>query len=117
MVSKFFDKKSALLVWPETLTTRDKSSSGEAIKNEITSNKELTAELHKPIVRKFEKRKVHSSFIDNIWCADLTGMQLINEFNKGFRFLLCVMDIYGKHTWVIPLKDNLIMYKVLQYNN
>ena len=112
MVSRFFDKKSALLVWSETLTTRDKSSSGEAIKNEITSNKELTAELHEPIVRKFEKRKVHSSFIDNIWCADLTGMQLMNKFNKGFRILLCVMDIYGKHTWVIPLKDNLIMYKV-----
>ena len=117
MVSKFFDKKSALLVWSETLTTRHKSSSGEGIKNEITSNKELTAKLHKPIVRKFEKRKVHSSFVDNIWCSDLTGMQLINKFNKGFRFLLCVMDIYGKHTWVIPLKDNLIMYKVLQYNN
>ena len=57
MVSKFFGKKSALLVWWETLTMRDKSSSGEAIKNKITSNKELMAELHKPIVRKFEKKK------------------------------------------------------------
>ena len=32
-------------------------------------------------------------------------MQLINKFNKGFRFLLCVIDIYSKYTWVIPLKD------------
>ena len=32
-------------------------------------------------------------------------MQLISEFNKGFRFLLCVIDIYSKYAWVIPLKD------------
>ena len=32
-------------------------------------------------------------------------MQLISKFNKGFRFLLCVIDIYSKYEWVIPLKD------------
>ena len=32
-------------------------------------------------------------------------MQLINTFNKGFRFLLCVVNIYSKYAWVIPLKD------------
>ena len=31
-------------------------------------------------------------------------MQLINKFNKGIRFLVCVIDIYSKYTWVIPLK-------------
>ena len=45
-----------------------------AIKNEIISNKELGEELHKPIIRKFEKGKVHSPFIDNIWSADLADM-------------------------------------------
>ena len=53
---------------------RDKSASGRAIKNENISNKELADELHKPIIRKFEKGKVHSSFIDNIWGADLADM-------------------------------------------
>ena len=43
----------------------DKKTSGEATKNEM-SNKELAEELHKPIIKKFERRKVHSSFIDNI---------------------------------------------------
>ena len=49
-----------------------------AIKNEIISNKELVEELHKPIIRKFEKRKVLSPFIDNILGADLTDTQLIS---------------------------------------
>ena len=37
--------------------------------------------------------------------ADLADMQLINKFNKGFRFLLCVSDIYSKYSWVFPWKD------------
>ena len=70
MVYKFFDKKN----------------SGCDIKNENITNKELAEELHKLIIRKIKKRKVHSPFIDNIWGADLTYMQLISKFNKGFRF-------------------------------
>ena len=48
---------------------------------------------------------MHSSFKDNIWGVDLVDMQLLSKFNKGFRFLLCVIDTYSKHAWVIPLKD------------
>ena len=54
MVYKFFDKKA----------------SGSGIKNENISNKQLAEELYKPIIRKFNKRKVHAPFIDNIWGAD-----------------------------------------------
>ena len=50
------------------------------------SNKELAEELHKPTIRKFNKRKVHSSFIDNISGTDLADMQLISQFNKRNRF-------------------------------
>ena len=69
------------------------------------ATQELAEELHKPVIKKFKKRRVHSTFIDNIWLADLADMQLISKFNKGFRFLLCVIDIYSKYAWVIPLKD------------
>ena len=65
----------------------------------------VAEELHKPNIRKSEKRKVHSSFIDNIWGADLADMQLLSKFNKGIRFLLCAIYIYSKYIWVIPLKD------------
>ena len=87
MVYKFFDKKS----------------SGSGIVNK--ENTQLADELPKPIIRKFNKRKVHSSFKDNIWGVDLADMQLYSKFNKGFRFLLCVIDIFSKYAWVVPLKD------------
>ena len=83
----------------------DKKGSGETVKNKNISNKrpldlaprELAKELHKPIIRRFNKRKLHSSFTDNIWGGYLADMQLINRFNKGFRFLLCVIDLYCKY--------------------
>ena len=98
MVYKLFVKKSALLT--------DKFISGSGVgNNEIKQNFQLVKELHKPIIRKFQKRKVYSLFKDNIWGADLADMQLISKFNKGFRFLLCVIDIFSKYAWVVPLKD------------
>ena len=48
---------------------------------------------------------MNSSFRDNIWSEDLADMQLLCKFNKGFIFLLCVIDIFSKYAWVIPLKD------------
>ena len=93
------------------------------IKNENVSNKKLAGELNKLIIRKFNKMKVHSPFIDNIWDVDLADMQLISKFNKGFGFLLCVIDIYSKCAWVIPLKDKKaititnVFQKILEESN
>ena len=81
----------------------DKNSSGSGIVNK--ENIQLANELHKPIIKKIKKRKVHSSFRDNIWGVDLADMQLLIKFNKGFRFVLCVIDIFSKYAWVIPLRD------------
>ena len=77
MVYKFFDKRSA--------------GSGVA-NNEIKQNLQLAEGLHKPIIRNFKKRTVYSQFKDNVCCDDLADMQLIDKFNKRFRFLLCVID-------------------------
>ena len=89
MVYKFFDKKST----------------GSGVNIPLEFNKQLAKELHKPIIRNFQKITVYSGSKDNIWDADLADMQLISTFNKGFRFLLCVIDIFSKYAWVIPLKD------------
>ena len=96
IVYKFFDKKTK----GSGVTLANKS----AIKS-IPQNEQLAEELHKPIIRKLKKREVYSAFKDNIWAADLADMQLISKFNKGFRFLLCVIDIYSKYAWVVPLKN------------
>ena len=53
-----------LLQW--SINFFDKKSSGSGMKNDNITNKELAEELHKPIIRKFNKRKVHSPFIDDI---------------------------------------------------
>ena len=87
MVYKFFDKKAA--------------DSGF---KSMQQNEKLAEELHKPIIRKFKKRKMYSKLKDNIWGADLADMQLISNFNKGFRFFLCVIDIFSKYAWVVTLK-------------
>ena len=60
----------------------------------------LREELHKSIIRKFKKIKVQSPFTDNIWGADLADMRLISTFNKGIRFLLCVIEIYIIMQWL-----------------
>ena len=80
----------------------DKKNSGGTVKSEPMSNKELAEVLDKPVIRTFKKGKLHSSFIDNIWGTDLADM-----FIKGFRFLLCVIDIYSKYAWVIPYKKGI----------
>ena len=59
------------------------------------SNKELAEGLHKRIIRKLEKRKVHSYSIDNISDGDLAEMQLKSKSNNGFRFLFSI--IYDKY--------------------
>ena len=110
MVYKFFDKKTA----------------GSGLSHTIKStpqNQQLAEELHKPIIKRFKKRKVYSPFKDNIWGADLADMQLIIKFNKEFRFLLCVIDIFSKYAWVIPLKDKkgvsivIAFQKILKQSN
>ena len=92
MIYKFFDKKT-------------KGSGLSYTIKSAPQNKQLAEELHKPIIRKFKKRKIYSAFKDNIWGADLADMQLISKFNKRYKFLLCVTDIFSKNAWVVPLQD------------
>ena len=87
MVYKFFDKKS--------------SGSGVA----TDPNYQLANELHRQIIRKFKRRKVYSSFRDNIWGVDLADMQSLSKYNKGIKYLLCAIDLFSKYAWVVPLKD------------
>ena len=54
------------------------------------------------LLKKFEKQKVQSPFVDNIWGSDLLDIQSLSKFNKGIHFLLRVSDIYNKYAWAFP---------------
>ena len=107
MVYKFFDKKST----------------GSGFKKLKNNSSILADELHKPIIRKFNKRKVYSQFKDNIWGVDLADMQSLSRKNKGIKYLLCAIDLYSKDAFVIPLKDkkgiNIVnaFNKIIQQSN
>ena len=93
IVYKFFDKKST-------------GSGFKKLKNTTKPSSSILAdELHKPIIRKFNKRKVYSQFKDNIWGVDLADMQSLSRKSKGVKYLLCAIDLYSKYAFVIPLKD------------
>ena len=77
MVYKFFHKKP--------------SGSG------IMPNYQLANEHHKQIVRKFKRRKVYSSFKDNIWGAYLAAMRSSSKYNRGIKYLLCGIDLFSKY--------------------
>ena len=68
-------------------------------------NQRLCNELQKTIIRKYKKRQVYSSSSDNIWDADLSGMQLISRYNKRTRFNLCVIHVFSKYALVTSSKD------------
>ena len=87
MVYRFFDKKSK----------------GSGIKS--MPNQQLANELRNPIIKKNRKRRVYSSFKDNIWGVDLADIQLISQCNKRIRHLLWAIDLVSKYAWVVPLKD------------
>ena len=57
------------------------------------------------LLKNFKKRKVYSSFKDNIWGVDLADMQSLSRYNKGFKYLLCAIDLISKYACVIPIKD------------
>ena len=70
MINKFFDTKAY-------------SPDRKIVGSGINENIKLANELHKPIIKKFNKQKVYSSFKDNIWGVDLADNQLLSKFNKG----------------------------------
>ena len=98
MVYKFFDKKA-------TAEPSAKHVMGSGVKKLKDSFLILADELHKPVIKKFNKRKVYSQFKDNIWGVDVADMQSLSKQNKGIKYLFCAIDLHSEYAFVIPLKD------------
>ena len=78
---------------------------GSGVKKLKDSSSILADELHKPVFKKFNKRKLYSQFKGNIWGVDLADMQSLSKKNKGINYLLCTIDLFSKYAFVVPLKD------------
>ena len=81
----------------------DKKSGGGGVATE--PNYELANKLRRQIIRKFKRRKVYSSFRNNIWGTDLVDMESLSKSNKGIKYLLCAIDLFSEYAWVVLLKD------------
>ena len=68
-------------------------------------SQELANELHKPIRRNFKKRRVITNHVDDIWAADLVDMQYYSRSNKGYKYILMIIDVFSKYGWAEPLKN------------
>ena len=84
LVYKFFDNKAGL---------------------GVSVNEQLAEELHKPVIKKFKRKKVYVRSKDNIWATDLVEMGSLSSKNKNVKYLLYVTDAFTKYTWVKPLRD------------
>ena len=72
---------------------------------ELKLTDQLAEELHRPVVRRFPKRRVVIRGIDEIWAADLVDMKAFAKDNNGFKYLLTVLDTFSKFGWIVSLKD------------
>ena len=102
MVYKFFDSKVAPL---DKKIMSEKDNAKHSSLERTGNNKILAEELHKPVIKKFNKRKVYSQFRDNVWGVDLADMQSLSKKNIGIKYLLCAIDLFSKYAFVVPLKD------------
>jgi len=73
------------------------------VKGRRVGKKELADKLRKPI--NFTRQRVIVNHIDELWCADLVEMQQFSKWNKGYRYLLMVLDVFSKYSWIVPLKN------------
>ena len=106
MVYKCFDSKVAPLDKKTMSRKGNAKPTAEPSALERTGNNKILAEeLHKPVIEKFNKRKVYSQFRDNIWGVDLADMQSLSKKSKGIKYLLCAIDLFSKYAFVVPLKD------------
>ena len=76
-------------------------------RNDVTTwlNGQKTYTLHKPIRKRFPRRKTVVAGIDQQWQADLSDLQTLSKFNNNKRYLLCVIDVFSKYAWVTPIQN------------
>ena len=68
------------------------------------SKREIATELHKPSRKNFTRRRVNIYGKNDLWQADLVEMIPYSKKNKGYKYILCVIDCFTKFAWALPLR-------------
>ena len=71
----------------------------------MDNSKQFAKEIHRPKINSFERRKVVVAKRDEIWAMDLASMESYVGDNDGFKYFLCVIDVFSKFAWCVPLKN------------
>ncbi|XP_062823722.1 putative uncharacterized transposon-derived protein F54H12.3 [Anolis carolinensis] len=92
-------------VWP--LFQEAKKQCKTVRKGDVTQwlSKQDSYTLHRPARIHFKRNKTIVSHVDSQWQADLVDMQRLSKFNRGYKYILTVIDILSKYAWGLPLKD------------
>ena len=69
---------------------------------------DLSNELNKGVINKFERKKVIINHIDEIHSCDLVDMTKYSRMNKGYKYIFTNIDIFSKYAWSFPLKTRTI---------
>ena len=64
----------------------------------------LTKELTRPVINKFKRRSVITTYNNDIWSADLLDVSNMSKSNNKIKFLLIIVDVYSRYAYVVPLK-------------
>ena len=94
------DKPWGTFAIKQIINTKQKLGMG----NNFTME-DLSEELNKPVINKFERKKIVINHIDEIHSCDLVDMQKYSRMNKGYKYLFTNIDIFSKYAWSFPLKS------------
>jgi len=69
-----------------------------------SDERRLVKKLHAPARRNFPRRRVIVYECDDLWQADLIDMRPYTRFNRGYHYIVTIIDMLSKHAWIVPLK-------------
>jgi transposase InsO family protein len=61
--------------------------------------------LHKPMVKRFLRRKTFAKTINDVFQADLADMRNLAPFNDGYSYILTCIDVFSRYAFAVPVKD------------
>ena len=70
----------------------------------MSQGEKFATEIHRRVQRNFKRRRITVYRVDEIWALDLASMESFVSYNNGFKFILCIVDVFSKFAWAIPHK-------------